>query len=198
MARIVADLVQLAEGDGHLRYERAPVQLDDLVIGAQLEARSLAAGVDVVITHLEQAVVIGDRVRLEQLLANLLDNALRATPAGGSVRIALFRDGDHVRLSVADDGPGIAADERLLIFERFYRGQPAQPHAGSGLGLAIALSIARAHDGDIAVASEPGHGAIFTLVLPLRQSSSDRHRDLTGSSSPGPTVERQATIIEGG
>jgi two-component system OmpR family sensor kinase len=197
MARIVADLVQLAEGDGHLRYERAPVQLDDLVIGAQLEARSLAAGVDVVVTHLDQTVVIGDRVRLEQLLANLVDNALRATPAGASVRIALVRDGEQVRLSVADDGPGIAADERPLIFERFYRGDPAPSDAGSGLGLAIARSIARAHDGDIEVASEPGHGSVFTVVLPLRESSSDRHRDLTGSSSPGPTVERHTTILEG-
>jgi signal transduction histidine kinase len=113
------------------------------------------------------------------------------------VRIALVRDGEQVRLSVADDGPGIAADERPLIFERFYRGDPAPSDAGSGLGLAIARSIARAHDGDIEVASEPGHGSVFTVVLPLRESSSDRHRDLTGSSSPGPTVERHTTILEG-
>lgn len=196
MARIVADLLQLARGDASLDVAREPVRLDDVVLEASREVRALTADVELTIERVEQALVVGDRERLQQLLANLLDNALRVTPTGGHVQVALWRDGDHVNLSVTDGGPGIPADELPHVFERFYRGRAAPPGEGSGLGLAIARMIARAHGGDIHVRTQAGVGSTFTVVLPAEQSSPNRHLRLTGGSSGGDSLAAQSTSQE--
>lgn len=111
-----------------------------------------------------------DRQRLDQVLANLLTNALRHTPAGGRVELTATAHGNSVRIQVTDDGEGIAAEHLPRLFERFYRADSARDraHGGSGIGLAIAKALVDAHGGHISVASAgPGTGATFTVDLPL-------------------------------
>lgn len=188
MSRVVSDLLQLAQGDDRLRYTRAPVRLDDLVLEAEREARAVAGGVEVRLEHIDQAVVIGDRDRLAQLVANLVDNALRFTPAGGVVGLSLRQLEGRAVLSVSDTGPGIPEADLPRVFDRFYRGRSADRGGGSGLGLAIARVIARAHGGDVEAANRPGGGAVFTVRLPASDVSSDRHRGFIDASSRSGTV----------
>jgi two-component system sensor histidine kinase BaeS len=109
-----------------------------------------------------------DPGRIEQIISNLLTNALRHTPAGGSISVILCRKGENAVLSVADTGPGIAEEALPRIFERFYRADKARSRdsGGVGLGLAIARQLALAHGGDLTAFNRPGSGAEFTLVLP--------------------------------
>ncbi len=106
-----------------------------------------------------------DRQRLQRVIANLLDNALKYTPPGGEVRIALLDEGSHVRLRFEDTGVGISPEEQERIFERFYRSDRSRSQPGNGLGLALCLANVRAHGGEIAVESEPGRGSTFSVTL---------------------------------
>jgi two-component system sensor histidine kinase BaeS len=118
--------------------------------------------------------VRADYGRLEQVLGNLLANALRHTPAGGSITLAAVADSGAVQISVADTGEGIAAADLPFVFDRFWRSDRARTHvagAGSGLGLAIARQLVQAHGGTINVESAPGQGATFTIAL--RSPASD-------------------------
>ncbi|MDX5319112.1 MAG: ATP-binding protein, partial [Actinomycetes bacterium] len=115
-------------------------------------------------------VVEADGDRLGQVLTNLLENALRHTPAGGRVTVTAGVVGDAVRLEVADTGEGIAPEHLPHVFERFYRVDTARDraHGGSGVGLAIVRAIMRAHGGTVTATSDgAGRGAVFTLTLPL-------------------------------
>jgi signal transduction histidine kinase len=114
--------------------------------------------------------VWGDPDRLRQLLLILLDNALRYTPAGGSVAVAWWGEPGAVVFEVADTGPGIAPEHLPRLFDRFYRVDKARSRelGGSGLGLAIAEAIARAHGGELSVRSAPDAGTTFRLTLPAR------------------------------
>ena len=113
--------------------------------------------------------VNGDIALLERVLDNLIDNALRHTPAGGRVIVQSEPQGEQVRIAVTDTGPGLTHEESRQVFERFYRGDPGRStHSGqSGLGLAIVKSILDLHGSDIAVDSHPGHGASFYFELPI-------------------------------
>ena len=113
--------------------------------------------------------VLGDEGWLRHLFINLLDNALRHTPAGGSVTVLLGQEGDRAEIAVQDTGTGIAPEHLPHIFERFYRADQARARdsGGSGLGLAIVKEIAEAHGGSVVVESEPGKGSMFTLNLPI-------------------------------
>jgi signal transduction histidine kinase len=104
---------------------------------------------------------------MHQVVTNLLGNALKFTPAGGTVTIRTSRRGAHAVLEVADTGVGIPAGELPRIFDRFWRGQAAAQISGSGIGLAIAAELAVAHGGTLTADSQPGHGATFTLTLRL-------------------------------
>jgi signal transduction histidine kinase len=119
---------------------------------------------------LEEAWVLGDGRRLEQLLDNLLENARRYVPRGGSVEVLLDRVGadgpGRFRLRVRDDGPGIAAGDLPHVFERFRRGQASRDVPGSGLGLAIVAEIVQLHGGDVHAAHREPHGAVLTVELP--------------------------------
>lgn len=104
---------------------------------------------------------------LERVLDNLIDNALRHTPAGGSVTVRAEPRGEHVRVAVTDTGPGLTPTEVERIFDRFYGGDQARSSAsGPGPGLAIVRSILELHGTDAAVASQPGHGTSFSFQLP--------------------------------
>jgi signal transduction histidine kinase len=117
---------------------------------------------------LPQLTLCCDRARIESALYNLLDNAIKFTPAGGHVEIGAEQAGKSVRLWVRDDGLGINPSDQPHIFERFYRGQ-AGGAEGSGLGLAIVQSVVQAHGGQVSVESQPGEGSQFLIDLPLDQ-----------------------------
>ncbi len=116
-----------------------------------------------------QCPIRGDRQRLQRVVANLLDNALKYTPAGRQVRVTLADEGERVRLAIEDTGVGIATDELSHIFERFYRCDRSRSENGNGLGLSLALAFTRAHGGDISVSSALGEGSTFSIVLPRSQ-----------------------------
>jgi signal transduction histidine kinase len=163
---------------------------------ATARARYAAGGVTLderVDPHLPAVLVDADR--LGQLLGNLLDNALRHTPAGGRVDVAALAAGDAVEFVVTDTGEGIAAEHLPHLFERFYRVDRARDraHGGSGIGLAIASALARAHAGDLRAASDgPGRGATFTLRLPTSSGAGRPAASGRPVTSASPSASRTA------
>ncbi len=122
------------------------------------------------LTNLPEAAFQGDEDLLRQMVMNLVDNAVKFTPAGGVVRLSLTRRADEYLLSVSDTGPGIPSEARAHVFERFYRADKARSRSengGAGLGLAIARWIAQAHDGDLQLVDSDGAGATFIVRLPF-------------------------------
>ena len=111
--------------------------------------------------------VVADRSRMSQALANLLVNAIRYAPQGTPIVVAAHRNGDALRIEVRDHGPGIPREDRQRIFEKFFRGQSANGTPGSGLGLAIARSLVTLHGGTLVYEENPGGGAAFVTSLPL-------------------------------
>ncbi len=139
-------------------------QLDDWLNRA--DAKHLDLGIE-----RESAPVFGDPLLLRELIANLIDNALKYTPDGGEITLRCVTHDDRIELSVCDSGPGIPKDARESVFERFFR-LPDAPASGSGLGLPIAREIAHAHQGSIHISDNPdGRGACFTVCLPRYQPS---------------------------
>lgn len=126
--------------------------------------------------------VTGDPGQLDRLVANLLGNAVKFTPAGGRVRASLDRDDTHAVLTVDDTGIGIPTGDHEAIFQRFYRSEEAQVQAipGTGLGLSIVAAIAKAHEGRIEVESEPGRGTTFRVSIPL----TDQPQPLAAGANP--------------
>jgi signal transduction histidine kinase len=118
--------------------------------------------------------VRGDRTKLRQLFLNILDNAIRYTPGGGSITVSLARNEGRAVVSVADTGIGIPGEHLPFIFDRFYRVDKARTNAegGTGLGLAIASSIAKMHGGEIEIESQVGKGTTVRIVLPLADTQS--------------------------
>ena len=114
----------------------------------------------------EETRISGDARMVQRMFSNLLDNAIKYTPAGGAVAVALLEKDDRVSVSVRDTGAGIPAADLPHIFERFYRGNQARLKPGMGLGLSLARAVARAHGGIITVASAPDQGSTFTVTLP--------------------------------
>ncbi len=172
MSRLVGDLLLLAQSDaGNLPTARQPVELDTLLLEVYREAQVLAGNVAMSIDEIDQAIVLGDRDRLYQLLLNLVSNAVKYTPDGGKVSLGLSKVNDWARLVITDTGIGIPPDELPHVFERFYRVDKARTRTqgGSGLGLAIAQRIANIHGGRIEAASDGvnGHGSTFSIWLPL-------------------------------
>ncbi len=164
-------LLRLAQMEAGLDpTHTAPVELGKLLrtqvefFAPLAEARAIAL---LLVEPLPEATVRGDASWLERLFSNLLDNALKYGSAGGRVEVALRLEGDFARATVADTGPGIAAEELPHLFERFARGVGHGERGGFGLGLPLAREIARAHDGALAVESEIGRGSRFSVLLPL-------------------------------
>jgi two-component system phosphate regulon sensor histidine kinase PhoR len=117
-----------------------------------------------------------DPDRMEQVLINLLHNAIKFTPAGGRIDVRVSQAGRETTIEVADTGIGIPAEELERLFERFYKSDRARRSEGTGLGLAIAKHIVQAHGGTITVESEEGHGSTFRIVLPGRRIPKSRQR----------------------
>jgi signal transduction histidine kinase len=166
MERLIHDLLDLAriEGGG-LPLERGHHDLAQLVAEAIDLHSSIAAEKQLtLVNEARSAPVDCDRERVLQMFANLVDNALKFTPAGGSVRLGAEPMGGCVKAWVADDGPGIPEAERAKIFDRYW--QARRDRKGVGLGLAIARGVVEAHGGRIWVEGQPGRGARFCLTLP--------------------------------
>ena len=170
MQRLVEALLALTRGD-----EGAPLEIanNDLATLAEEAARTArtAAGEKLAIRCLPAKQPVNapfDRSRIRQAASILLDNAVKYTPEGGKVTVAV-RDADGwAELEVSDTGVGIPEDQLPLVFERFHRADPSRTAGGFGLGLSIARQIAEAHGGRIEVESAPGEGSTFTLLLPKR------------------------------
>jgi PAS domain S-box-containing protein len=169
---LVEDLLTVNRVDtGTLAISPAPTAVDELLRAAHdaFAARCVAKGIELVVEPADALRVLVDRPRMDQVLANLVDNAAKFTPSGGTVRLAARAEGKLVRIEVADTGPGIAPHELQSVFERFFRSARAQADAvpGTGLGLPIARALVEAQDGSLTVQSTLGAGTSFTITLPL-------------------------------
>jgi len=172
MTQIVDDLLFLSKADmGEVHLQKHPINLTKLVseVGAQAKMIAMAKDIKVHISKDSDVPVIGDRLRLRELLLNLVDNAVKYTPEGGEMMISLERDDDRVKLRVMDNGIGIPTEDQPHIFDRFFRVDKARSReaGGSGLGLSICKWIVEAHGGEISVESEVTKGSLFTVTLPL-------------------------------
>jgi two-component system sensor histidine kinase BaeS len=175
LGSLVEQLDTLARAEEPVRsLDREPVDLAALVgiqleaLAPQLEAKNLT-----VQRHVDPVVVNADRVRLGQVLANLLANALKFTPPAGRIEVVVGqRDGD-AHIEVADSGPGIPDNERPRVFERFWRGRTGDAIGGRGLGLAVVADIVHAHAGHVAVTNDPDGGARFIVTIPMHTTQSD-------------------------
>ena len=169
---LVNDLLLLARADaGAVKLQKGPVRLDQVVEDQVSAFRPQAEErmIDLQYTPSAPIVVAGDERWLHQLLGNLLDNALKFTPSGGSVAVGLHKVDVGIQLSVADTGPGIPPEDLIRIFDRFYRADPARSHGsvpGTGLGLSIASWIAKMHEGELRAENRPGGGALFIMQFP--------------------------------
>ncbi len=172
LSRIVNDMFMLARADaGQYPLRKQTLYLNDLLEEAARAGAVLASDrrASVQLTNLPEAVFHGDEDLLRQMLLNLVDNAVKFTPSDGAVTLSLERRKDEYLLSVTDTGPGIPAEARRHIFERFYRAEKGHTRAedGAGLGLAIARWIARAHNGDIELVDADVSRTKFIIRLPF-------------------------------
>ena len=169
MTLLVDDLLLLARLDEGRPLEQEPVALGEVVSEAVETARTLDA-TRTIDLEAEPASVVGDRDRLRQIVDNLLANARAHTPPGTPVHVSLTRQNGSARITVADDGPGMTADQVAHVFERFYRTDSSRTRAsgGVGLGLSIVAAVAEAHGGAVSAESEPGRGARFHVEIPAR------------------------------
>jgi two-component system, OmpR family, sensor histidine kinase MprB len=162
LSGLVGDLVELARDDEPGPPTAEDVRLDRLVAAAVERARRHAPAVTFA-TQLEPALVQGIPTRLDRAVANLLDNAAKFSPPGSTVDVRLH-DGE---LTVRDRGPGIEADDRTQVFDRFFRADSARGRPGSGLGLAIVRQVAEGHGGTVVAEAAAGGGALLRLRLPV-------------------------------
>ena len=175
MSEIIGKLLLLARNDAGIEpLNLQEVNVKDLFteLSSDVEALAQEKGVAFNLGPMDNLTVKGDRFRLRQLFLNILDNAIRYTPSGGTVSSLLVRKNGSALVSISDTGMGIPAEELPFIFDRFYRVDKARsrPDGGLGLGLAIASSIAKLHGGGIEVESQVGKGSTFQITLPLLES----------------------------
>jgi len=182
LGKIVEDLLMLARADsGDRPVQRRRVFLDDVALDAAMAARAIAdrKGVRLEIGAFDEAPITGDPALVRQLALILLDNAVKFTNAGGSVRVNVDVANGGARLSVVDSGCGIPNEQLPRVFERFFRGDPARTRGtgngdggqGAGLGLSIARWIAEAHAATIDVQSAAGRGTSVTVQFPKAESA---------------------------
>jgi two-component system OmpR family sensor kinase len=185
MGVLVEDMLLLARLDQQRPIEHRPVDLLTLAADAVQDARIIAPGRDITLDVGSGAafLVLGDEVRLRQVIGNLMNNALTHTPDGTAVAVRLLAGPRQplpsVVLEVADQGPGLRPDQAEHVFERFYRADQARTRTagGTGLGLAIVAALVAAHDGTVSLQTAPGQGATFRITLPLAPEARDREPD---------------------
>lgn len=184
---LVNQLLLLSETEAELpaaKFDR--VDLNELVLKAvdMFSGVAEARGVKIRTGRVDYAAVNGNRGHLRQVLNNLLDNAVKYSPAGGEVEVEVKVDEPNVRLRVADTGTGISAEEQQHIFQRFFRAESARTRSpgvgGTGLGLSICQSVVQNHGGEIECESVVDRGTTFTVILPLAAASSTHDKNFEG------------------
>ena len=164
-------VMDVAEAEaGTLTLHRTPTDLAGLAVQVA-DVYDLVAeetGITLAVEPSPPLVASVDAARVRQAVANLVDNALKYTPAGGSVRVAVGEEGGAAVVAVTDDGPGVSPEDRPRIWDRLYRGDKSRSERGLGLGLSVVRAVAEAHGGTAAVEDVPGGGSRFTLRLPGR------------------------------
>ena len=169
LIQMINTMLDISEAEaGVHRLERDPVDLTGLVSGVVELFQDVAAesGIRLVEENMPVPAIQGDRRKLQRVLANLLDNAVKYTPPGGEIRVMLGEEADRLTIRVQDTGSGISAEDLPHIFERFYRGDRSRALPGNGLGLCLARAIMHAHGGGLNAESRAGQGSLFTLWLP--------------------------------
>ena len=169
MGRLVEDLLMLARLDTDRPLDRRHVDLASIAAQAVQAARIVHPGRPITLLADNPVIVYADTERLRQIIDNLIANATQHTPPRSPVTVSVTSTSGTGEIIVADNGPGMTAEQAARVFERFYRTDDARTRArgGTGLGLSIAASLAAAHDGDITVDTQPGQGAAFRVRLPL-------------------------------
>jgi heavy metal sensor kinase len=175
MSAMLSNMLLVARGDsGKDRFQFEETSLKHLLTDLASSVAKLAKdkGLHFGVTTIEDLTVNGDRVKLKQLMLNLIENAVRYTPPGGRVCVSAMAQNGSAVLSVSDTGIGIPEEQIPLIFDRFYRVDKARSRAegGAGLGLAIAKYIAESHGGKIEVESQVGKGSVFRFILPMTRN----------------------------
>jgi signal transduction histidine kinase len=176
LGRLVQQLLDLSRLEsGGMPLDRRAFDVEPMLEHAIREARLHASDVKLALdVEPPDLVLDGDAERLHQVVANLVQNAVRHSPSGGTVAVHASAVGDAVRIDVDDDGPGVPAADATRVFERFYRADTARSsdQGGAGLGLAIARWIVDLHDGDIHVESREPHGCRMVVTIPGRREPS--------------------------
>lgn len=167
-------LMDISEAEtGTLPLHRAPVNLASLIEDAIDLYRPIAEekGITIEMKSSPPLISVVDPTRIRQVLANLIDNAVKYTPAGGRVDLEGVQEGDEIVIRVKDTGIGIPPEEIDKIWDRLYRGDKSRSERGLGLGLSLVKAVVAAHQGKITVSSRPGAGSVFTLSLPAAPRS---------------------------
>jgi two-component system OmpR family sensor kinase len=172
MSTLVEDLLLLARLDQSREMERSPIDLKTLINEAVTSAKVAGPNHPIEVDlPSDDVFVLGDSMRIHQVVANLLANARTHTPTGTKIRLKLEEGEKGVSIEVSDNGPGLSKEDQARIFERFYRADPSRVRnggEGTGLGLSIVDAVMRAHGGTVSVTSEVGHGATFKLFFPIQ------------------------------
>lgn len=168
MVKVVGDLLLLAEVDSGQLEAKESVPLTSIVREEVSRLGPLAGRRHIDVRKSDEIYVRGSSNRLRQLVANLLENAIKYTADDGTIKTSVYRQDGQVRFEVSDDGIGISPEDLPRVFDRFYRAEAARSRQtrGTGLGLAIVKAIAEQHGGSVSVASTPGKGSTFTVQLP--------------------------------
>jgi len=180
LERIVGDMLSVAEIEaGQLKLRSAEVRMDQLFTELEADLRAGADDKEIKLVFdlpLKFGVMTADRDKLMLALHNIVGNAIKYTPAGGTVSVRVSEEGSGLRVDVVDNGIGIKPEEQELVFERFYRAKDRRLAniTGSGIGLALARQIVRLHGGDITVASAIDKGSTFTITVPISNAPAMR------------------------
>jgi signal transduction histidine kinase len=203
LIRLVSDLLQLARSDAGQQVISQQELLDLRAVISDVQDTVMVIAPDLLQIHFTVPNVpiwiYGDNDALKQVLLNLVNNAIKATPPDGKVAVTLAPEDSHAVISVADTGFGISPDDQVRVFDRFYRIERSRSKsrlygAGTGLGLTIALAIVKAHKGTIELRSEVDKGSTFTVRIPVvnkqeieaaEQEMLDFYEDLAASKPPG-------------
>lgn len=173
LGRLVRELLDVSRiQSGHLEFELVPIDLHEVARAVIDQMQMIAPTHRFELRSSGDAVVLGERDHLEQMISSLVDNAVKYSPDGGPITVEVARRGDEIAFSIGDKGIGIPQEQIGLIFDLFFRTREAEEHRmpGLGLGLYITRAIVERHGGRITVESEPGRGTIVRVALPVERA----------------------------
>jgi signal transduction histidine kinase len=169
LEKLVRDLLDVSRiNSGQMHYDMEPFQFEDLLKQSIENFRDVSSSHKIIIENIAKGALMADRIRIEQVFNNLLDNAAKYSPGADTILVNSFIENENIVVSVQDYGVGIAEKDWRVLFERFYRSEKtSNSFQGLGLGLFISSDIIKRHGGEIWVKSAPGAGSTFYFKLPL-------------------------------